>query len=63
MILYIITGPLERGKMRGNNGHGFKAGTNYSFGLHYNRYGVVSIKYGRDKNVAQGGGALGSRCY
>lgn len=46
------TGPLERGEVRGDNGHGFEAGTNYPFSLHYNRYGIVSIEYGRDKNVA-----------
>lgn len=58
-----ITGPLERGKVRGDDGDGFEAGANYPSGLHYNCYGNISVEYGRDKNVAQGGGALGSGSY
>lgn len=58
-----ITGPLERGKMRGDDGHGFESGTNYQFGFHYNCHGIVSIEYGRDKNVTQSSGALGSGSY
>lgn len=51
MLFIIIKGPLERGEVCGDNGHGFEARTNYPFSFHYNRYGIVSIKYGCDKNV------------
>lgn len=63
MIRIFVIGTLERREVRGDDGYGFEAWTDYTFSFHYNRHGDVSIKYGRDKDVTQGRRALGTRCY